>query len=77
MTLTRLCDCGCGSSFSPPPSAPHKRFFSDTCRTRWHQRERAKAVQAWKGLESEASAEAEAEASGVEEQALYRQDSRP
>jgi hypothetical protein len=24
----RVCACGCGETFIPPPSAPHKRFIS-------------------------------------------------
>lgn len=39
----RLCDCGCGQSFIPPPSAPHKRFLSERHRNAWHAARREEA----------------------------------
>jgi hypothetical protein len=57
----RLCDCGCQTSFIPPPSAPHKRFATDACRNRWHAARRDEAYRAlreWeRAMESASGAE--------------------
>lgn len=37
--IRRACACGCGRSFVPPPSAPHKRFASAQCRNDFHTRD--------------------------------------
>lgn len=42
----RTCDCGCGRTFTPPSSAPHKRFALASCRQRWHLDRRAEAFAA-------------------------------
>lgn len=49
----RLCDCGCGASFIPPASAPHKRFATSSCRDRFWCRQREQAAKAWKQLQSQ------------------------
>lgn len=40
----RPCDCGCGAIFTPPPTAPHKRFASTHCRDSFHSKRRLDAL---------------------------------
>ncbi len=50
-TASRLCDCGCGRRFTPPPSAPHKRFATAECRNAWHNTRHAEAMAAFREAE--------------------------
>lgn len=45
MVTQRLCDCGCLRPITAHPSAPHKRFATSACRTRWHTTQRQRAAQ--------------------------------
>lgn len=38
----KRCACGCGEMVTPTAQAPHKRFFDDNCRKRYHHRQEAK-----------------------------------
>ena len=38
----RKCKCGCGETVEPTPATPHKVFFNDNCRKRYHRRQEAK-----------------------------------
>ena len=40
----RQCACGCGLTFVPPPSAPHKRFATYQCRMRHYANLRKESV---------------------------------
>lgn len=37
----RKCRCGCGKMVTPTAQAPHKVFFDDNCRKRYHHRQKA------------------------------------
>lgn len=41
--MTHHCD-NCTKPFTPPPTAPHKRFCSGQCRDEWHAKRRRKAL---------------------------------
>lgn len=62
----RLCDCGCRTSFIPPPSAPHKRFATDACRNRWHAARRDEAYRLWREQEGAEAATGEQQVQGEE-----------
>lgn len=55
--FSRLCDCGCNRRFTPPPSAPHKRFATEACRNAWHNARHAEAMAQFRQAEGRDRAE--------------------